>query len=67
MVNHIDGFGTLTKKTNILQTLRSYYIMLKDNEIERLRKKEQESYQTNDNLHYLLNRTRYDKSSQQVS
>ena len=30
VVNHIDGFPGLTKKTNILITLKNYYTNLKD-------------------------------------
>ena len=30
VVNHVDGFRTLTTKTRILQTLKNYYANLKD-------------------------------------
>jgi hypothetical protein len=47
VVNHIDGFKTLSKKTNILQTLKNYYTNLKDlDKVEAVLEPNSQNYQT---------------------
>lgn len=59
-MNHIDGFNILTKKTNILKTLREFY----ERDLKHVEGDIMEdpaiTNQTCFNLNNLLNKTRYD-------